>query len=192
MQLAWSVDWVQRDTMAKKLLPIVLSCAVQGPLLSGSNVEFKYNNRGVADSINKGSSNELLVMHLLQCLWFFSTYFNSRNSADRFLDSWSADMLDTPEIWQAEMLILNPHASTVPEIIPVSLLKLLSPDWTSPSFLHHFKHNINKLQAPQTLRTLKHACHAYVVVDYVTLFISIYCFSLCFCCLWFVICLYGL
>jgi len=72
MQLAWSVDWAQRDIMAKELLPIVLSCAVWGPLMTGSNVEFKCDNSGVVDSINKSSSKELIVMHLLQCLWFFS------------------------------------------------------------------------------------------------------------------------
>jgi len=44
MHLAWSMDWAQRDIMAKELLPIVLSCAVWGPLLSCSNVEFKCDN----------------------------------------------------------------------------------------------------------------------------------------------------
>jgi len=46
MYLAWSVDWAQRDVMAKELLPIVLNCVVWGPLLSGSDVEFKCDNRG--------------------------------------------------------------------------------------------------------------------------------------------------
>ena len=51
--MVWSVDWAQRDIMAKELLPIVLSCVVWGPLLSGSNVEFKCDNR-VVDWFNKG------------------------------------------------------------------------------------------------------------------------------------------
>ena len=68
IQLVWSMDWVQRDIMAKELLPIVLSCAVWGPQLSCSNVEFKCDNKGVVDSINKGSSKEPLVVHLLCCL----------------------------------------------------------------------------------------------------------------------------
>ena len=41
MQLAWSKEWSQLDIMAKELLPIVLACAVWGPLLSGCRVEFK-------------------------------------------------------------------------------------------------------------------------------------------------------
>jgi len=51
--------------MAKELVPIVLSCVVWGPLLSGSNVQFKCDNSGVVDSISKGSSKKPLIMHLL-------------------------------------------------------------------------------------------------------------------------------
>ena len=58
MQLAWSKEWAGMDIMAKELLPIVLSCAVWGVLLSGSNVQFKCDNTGVVESINKGSSKE--------------------------------------------------------------------------------------------------------------------------------------
>ena len=77
MQLVWPMDWAQRDIMAKELLPFVLSCAVWGPLLSCSNMEFKCDNRGIVDSINKGSSKEPLVLHFLRCLWYFSACFYS-------------------------------------------------------------------------------------------------------------------
>ena len=62
--------------MAKELVPIVLSCVVWGPLLSGTKVEFRCDNSNVVDSINKGSSREPTVMHLLCCLWFFSPHFD--------------------------------------------------------------------------------------------------------------------
>ena len=62
MQLAWSKEWAWMDIMAKEFMPIVLSCAVWGPLLSGSNVEFKCDNSSVMDSITKGSSKELMVI----------------------------------------------------------------------------------------------------------------------------------
>ena len=42
MQLALSKEWSQLDIMVKELLPIVLACAVWGPLLAGCRVEFKY------------------------------------------------------------------------------------------------------------------------------------------------------
>jgi len=113
--------------MAKELLPIVLSCAVWGPLLSCSNVEFKCDNRGVVDSINKGSSKEPLVMHLLCCPWYFSAYFSINISARHIpgLSNTSADQLSRNRL--AEFLEMNPHTSTAPEATPLSLLKLLSP-----------------------------------------------------------------
>ena len=47
IHLAWLNEWVQRDIMAKELVPIVLSCVVWGPLLTGTRVEFKCDNSSV-------------------------------------------------------------------------------------------------------------------------------------------------
>jgi len=73
-QLQWSTEQKQIDIMAKELTPIVLSCAIGGPLLPRKILEFKCDNQGLVDAINKGSSKEPVVMHLLRCLWFFSLY----------------------------------------------------------------------------------------------------------------------
>ena len=81
LQLAWSREWTELDIMAKELVPIVLNCAIWGPLLSGSSVEFHCDNSSVVSSITKGSSKEIMVMHLLRCLWFFSAHFNIQISA---------------------------------------------------------------------------------------------------------------
>ena len=67
------------DIMA--IVPIILSCAVWGTLLSGSNVRYKCDNTGVVESINKKSSKEQVFMHLLRCLRFFSAYFSITFSA---------------------------------------------------------------------------------------------------------------
>ena len=73
IHLAWSNEWAQRDIMVKELVPIVLSCVVWGPLLTGTRVEFKCDNGSVVDSVNKGSSKESTVMHLLRYLWLILT-----------------------------------------------------------------------------------------------------------------------
>ena len=151
MQLAWSKEWARMDIMAKELVPIVLSCAVWEPLLSGSSVEFKCNNSSVVDSITKGSSKELMVMHLLRCLWFFSAHFDIKILACHIpgILNTAADQLSRNR--SLEFLKQNPHISSIPTSIPSSLLKLLSPqrrDWTSPSFMRHFKRTINRLQEP--------------------------------------------
>jgi len=134
------------DIMAKELHPIVLSCAVWGPVLSGYGVEFKCDNQSVVDSINKGSTKGPLTMHLLRCLWFFSAYFGIRISASHIpgVVNVAADQLSRNK--SAAFLQENPHTSSIPVTIPTPLLKLVSPqmqDWTSPSFVRHFKRTIH-------------------------------------------------
>ena len=78
-QLEWSTDWKPMDIMAKELVPIVLSCTIWGPLLPRKILEFKCDNQGLVDAINKGSSKEPVVMHLLRCL---SAFFEITIRAD--------------------------------------------------------------------------------------------------------------
>ena len=40
------------NIMAKEFVPIVLSCAVWGPILSGYGMEFKCDKQSVEDSIS--------------------------------------------------------------------------------------------------------------------------------------------
>ena len=147
--MAWSNEWSRRDIMEKELVPIVLSCAVWGSLPSDSRVEFKCDNSSVVYSINKGSSKEPLVMYLLRCLWFFAAYFDIKITASHIpgMLNTAADKLSRNQ--SREFLQSNPHTSRVPILIPTPLLKIISPqrlDWTSPSFLRHFRRTINRLQ----------------------------------------------
>ena len=135
--------------MTKELVPIVLSCAVWGPLLSGYRVEFKCDNWSVVDSIYKGSSKEPVTMHLLQCFRFFSAHFDIRVVASHIPGAVNivADQLSRNKAM--EFLQANPHVSRIPVTMPTPLLILVSPqkqDWTSPSFLRHFKRTMNRLQ----------------------------------------------
>jgi len=58
-------EWFAISIMAKELVPIVLSCAVWGPQLTGHIVLFRCDNSGVVISLNKGTANESNVMHLM-------------------------------------------------------------------------------------------------------------------------------
>ena len=84
-QLAWSSEWTRTDIMAKELVPIVLNCAFWGPLILGKKLEFRCDNNSLVDVINKGSSKELMVIHLLQCLWFFLDFFEVKLTASHIL-----------------------------------------------------------------------------------------------------------
>jgi len=137
------------DIMAKKLVLIVLSCAVWGAVLSGYGVEFKCENQSMADSISKGFSKEPVTMHLLRCLWFFSVYFNTKVTDSHIpaIINIAVDQLSRNK--SEEFLQTHLDTSSVPVTIPTLFLKLVSPrmqDWTSHYFLDHFNQTISNLQ----------------------------------------------
>ena len=148
-QYAWPAEWATVGIMAKELVPIVLGCAVWGPLLVKKDAKLKCDNLGLVDAINKGSSKDDMVMHLLRCLWFFTAFFNIGVTAThiRGVNNSSADMLSRN---QAERYLLtNPQASRTPTPLPTPLLLIVSPsksDWTSPLFQKHFKETIATIQ----------------------------------------------
>ena len=130
------------DIMAKELVPIVLSCAIWGPQLPRKILEFKYDNQGLVNAINKGSSKEPVVMHLLRCLLFFSAFFEITIRVAHIPGALNtaADMLSRNQA--AQFLRSYPNTSHIPAKIPTSLLRIVSPvrlDWTSRAFTHHFR-----------------------------------------------------
>ena len=148
-QLQWFTDWKPVDIMAKELVPIVLSCAIWGPLLPRKKQEFKCDNQGLVDAINKGSSKEPVVLHLLRYLWFFSAFFEITIRADHIpgVLNTAADKFSRNQV--AQFLCSYPNASHIPTKIPISLLRIVSPvrlDWTSRAFTRHFRHAIELTQ----------------------------------------------
>ena len=137
-QYAWPPGWSSINIMAKELVPIVFSCAVWGPLLSKKHTEFHCDNQSLVDAINKGSSKDEMVMHLLRCLWFFTAIFNIRITATHIpgVTNTAADMLSRNQA--SNFLRANPQASPIPIPLPPPLLLIVSPsklDWTSPCFV---------------------------------------------------------
>ena len=81
LQWLWTPEWSNSGIMAKELVPITFSCIVCGSQLSTQQVNFQCDNSSLLVAINKGSSKDTLVMHLLCCLWFFIAYFDITISA---------------------------------------------------------------------------------------------------------------
>jgi len=144
-QYKWPADWAPIGIMAKELVPILFSCVVWGSKLSRLRVQFKCDNLPLVEAINKGSSKDNMVMHLLRCLWFFSAYFDISITAIHFpgVLNTLADMLSRNQV--CRFLHLHPEVSFIPTFLPPSLLSLLSPhqlDWTSPAFIKLFKQTV--------------------------------------------------
>ena len=74
--------------MAKELVPIIFTCIVWGPHLSKHHINFQCDNANLVIAIiNKGSSKDKFVMHLLCSLSFFVAHFNICITAS-YLRTW--------------------------------------------------------------------------------------------------------
>lgn len=150
-QHAWSEEWSSINIMAKELVPIILSCAVWGPVITKKTTIFQCDNRAVVDAINKGSSKDIMVMHLLRCLWFFTAIFDAQIIATHIpgVTNTSADMLSRNQT--SRFLATHPQASRSPTPLPWPLLHILSPtklDWTTPLFLQQLKETLAQIHSP--------------------------------------------
>ena len=67
-QWPWSEVWSTMGIMAELLAPIVLCCAIWGPILARCHVLFQYDNNSIVSAINKGSYKDPVVMCLLWSL----------------------------------------------------------------------------------------------------------------------------
>ena len=135
--------------MAKELVPILVSCAIWGPILARKRTEFQCDNQSLVSAINKGSAKDSTVMHLLRCLWFFAALFDIDIMATYIagVSNEAADMLSRNHT--KRFLTAHPHASQFSTPLPIPLMNLITPqqlDWTSPSFLHQFQEAVSVIQ----------------------------------------------
>ena len=148
-QYAWGSELAPVNIMAKELVRIIISCAVWAPLLAHKQVQFQCDNQSLVSAINKGSSKDRMVMHLLRCLWFIIATFDIHITSTHLpgIHNSTADMLSRNQ--SEEFLATHPQASRLHATLPQPLLNLLSPqmlDWTSSSFLHHFTDTLMLIQ----------------------------------------------
>ena len=61
--------WEPVNITAKELIPIVIAAALWGAQWAGHSICFH------SDNMEKGSSTDRLLMHLLRCLLFYAAYF---------------------------------------------------------------------------------------------------------------------
>ena len=163
-QYTWSDKWSTVGIMAKELVPIVLSCAIWGPLLAKKTTVFQCDNRSLVEAINKGSSKDLMVMHLLRCLWFFTAVFDMQLIATHIagVANEAADMLSRDQANQ--FLRSHPRVSPVPTGLPSPLLQIVSPaklDWTSPAFPQLLKEALAQISAANLQEFELHTTNSY-------------------------------
>ena len=125
--IPWPMEWSSVNIMAKELVPIIISCMVWGSLLKQRSTEFHCDIQGLVAVINKGSSKDAVVMHLLRCIWFFTAVFDIHITATHIAGKLNnaADMLSRNQAAKFLKAHLHMPISATP-LLP-SLLLLVSP-----------------------------------------------------------------
>ena len=142
LQCPWSPDWLPCNIMAKELVLIILSCGVWGSLFARDHILFQCDNYSIVAAINKGSSKDPLVMHLLRCFWLFVALYDIDIVAEHIAGAPNqvADMLSRN---RTDLFLSQyPQVSRLPTPLSPLLLLIVSPhkpDCTSQSFKQCFK-----------------------------------------------------
>ena len=136
-QWQWSSEWTDEGIMAKELVPIVLAVTVWGPYLKKNAVLLQCDNLSLVTAINKGACKDILVMHLLRCMWFFVAHFDISIMAKHLpgKDNTAADKLSRNNTDQ--MFLSQAGLSSLPTPLPPAIHRIISPkgpDWLSPHF----------------------------------------------------------
>ena len=152
LQWQWPSEWSSVGIMAKELVPIIFTCVTWGTMLRHHHINFQCDNEGLVAAINKGSSKDTLVMHLLRSLWFFVAHFDISIVATHLpgVMNTTADHLSRGNFTTA--LQSNPTLSQQPTHLPPSIFHIVSPqglDWTSPQFVQLFQETLSSVYQTQ-------------------------------------------
>ena len=106
---------------------MIFSCGVWGCHLARKRVLFQCDNYSLVAAINKGSSKDLLVMHLLWCIWMFVALYDIDIFTEHItgITNQVANMLSRN---QAEQFLPQyPQISYLFTPLPPPLLSIVSP-----------------------------------------------------------------
>ena len=146
LQWQWPLEWYEIGIMAKELVPIIFTCIVWGRCLAKHHINFQCDNASLVIAINKGSSKDKFVMHLLRSLSFFVAHFDIYITASHLpgVINVTADHLSRGNMGQA--FEVTPTLTQHPTVIPPPAFRLISPqtlDWISPTFLQLFQQTLS-------------------------------------------------
>ena len=120
-QLKWVGPMASSHITVKELAPIVVASAIWGSLWKGSTVKVLCDNEAVVAILNKGSSHDPEVMHLMRCLAFFTAKFQFYLVASHIqgVDNTWTDALSRNNLvlFQALHSQANPQPSAIPDSI---------------------------------------------------------------------------
>ena len=145
-QVKWPEGWEEVDISAKELVPVVIAAALWGHGWQGQHICFHSDNMAVVATINSKTARVPLLMHLLRCFSFYSSYFRFHYSCVHVpgVLNAAADALSRNNLTLFSSLVPQAPQFT----IPPSLFKLLiatRPDWGSPAWTQLFVHSLTEV-----------------------------------------------
>ena len=130
-----SITWME-------LLPIVLACAVWGPVLKGWPITVYCDNTGAVALVKSGYSRVPQIMHLLRCLFFFKACYQFSLHAAHVegVDNVWADAISRNNVDYLHSQVFQAayQCDPTPEDL-VTLLLVEQPDWTCFHWTRLFK-----------------------------------------------------
>ncbi len=141
-QYCWPPAYQEKSIAIKELLPVVLACAIWGPMWQDTSVLLHCDNEAVVEVLNAGCSKDNHIMHLLRCLFFIRAHFRVRLRAVHIPGAVNtlADAISRNNLLYLFSQV--PVATSGRVAIPPPLLAVLvdqQPDWTSVPWSQLFK-----------------------------------------------------
>ena len=139
-QLAWSDTACTEEVniAMKELIPIVIAAAMWGKNWEGQVCCQCFNEAGVA-VLNRRTSRDQDLMHLLQCLSFFEANFGFRVVAKHIPGTQNSLANDLSRNKLSSFLQARDQATLSLQSKPPEPLLDYKPDWTSPAWRGMFR-----------------------------------------------------
>jgi len=140
-QLAWTNTTCTEEVniATKELIPIVMAAAMWGKAWGGLVVCCRCDNDAVVAVVNRRTSRDQDLMHLLRCLSFFEAAFSFRVVASHIpgVENTLADDLSRNKLSSFLQAMGQSHQS-IPLQPLLDMLVNYKPDWTSPAWRRLF------------------------------------------------------
>jgi len=152
LQLQWPDSVSHWSIAAKELAPIVIAALLWGDQWNNKLILVHCDNQAVVDVINSGSSkDDILIMHLLRCIFFVSAHHSFAIRAVHIpgKNNTAADAISRNNLalFFTQVLTAQPQPCTIPQSV-VDLVVRQRPDWLSPNWSRLFRNCLQQVQRP--------------------------------------------
>ena len=134
-QVTWPQSWQSTHITVKELVPVVIAAAVWGPLWRGTHVLFRSDNMAVVGILQKRTSTDPHIMHLLRCFVLYAAIYHFTYIAEHIAGNHNiaADAISRNNIPLFHSLVPQVQPTPIPHAI-THLLVDQRPDWGSPTW----------------------------------------------------------